>query len=149
MEAIIVALIGLLGIVTGALIQGFAPHIIDRFLSKREYSSLVGPWKCSWDVTSGRTLSFPIHDVVSIEKVYRSSISGKATGPVHGSYIVDGKISNFSIALTYYGVGRTADQIGIILLKRSDLSDRMTGTWYQYFDNELLAGTTQWEKMTE
>ena len=149
MEAIGVAVIGVAGVIMGALIQAFAPPIVERFLLHKKPSALIGRWKCHWDVTSPLSVSrrFPIDDVVEITKVYDDKVVGTATGPVHGSYIIEGRISLSTIALHYCGLGRTGDQIGVILLKRSDLSDQMSGSWYQYFDTDLVVGTTRWQKM--
>lgn len=149
MTAIIAAIIGLIGVILGALIQAFAPQIRSIFFSHKDAPIFTGMWSCHWEITDppDHTYLSPIEDVVEITKVVGNNIIGKATGPIHGSYVLEGRISPFSVTLLYYGVGTTINQNGVILLKRSDLSDEMYGSWYQYLDNRLLIGTASWKKM--
>lgn len=148
MTAIIASIIGLIGIVLGAIIQAFAPQITNRFLSHNDAHIFTGNWKCHWQIMDIEYTDIaPIDDVVEITKVVGNKIIGKGIGSVHGSYVIEGRVSPFAISFLYYGVGKTINQTGVIILKRSDLTNQMTGNWYQYLDNKFLIGTTFWEKI--
>ncbi|UCF06233.1 MAG: hypothetical protein JSV33_04185 [bacterium] len=137
------------GVIIGALLTIFR-HDIARLFGRIRNDDLKGRWKCVWNVKRESGEVERLEDYVEITKINGKYIRGRSDGTPSadfGSYKIEGRNNPFSICFSYFGTGKARNLFGVALLKRGPYPSTMEGNWWQItHENEIVGGTTVWEK---
>lgn len=147
-KEITVALIGLAGIVIGALLNIYAERLKVRDTGKKKKSGeFVGTWRCTWQCDYGAKMNQKLEDTVEVTKVMGDKFLATGTNN-NGTYEMTGTIKNNDIILLYYTGDELRDALGGVIILASDKRRRnMTGRWDEYSEKEQFrGGTTTWQK---
>jgi len=145
---ITVALIGLAGIIVGALLNMFADEIRGLVAGKKKKSGeFIGKWRCTWLCDYGARMNQTLEDTVEVTKVMGDKFLATGTNN-NGTYEMTGTIKNNDIILLYYTGDELRDALGGVIILASDKRRKnMTGRWDEYSEKEeFRGGTTTWQK---
>lgn len=108
---------------------------------------LKGEWECEWITDHPEEEFDPVTDTVSVLRVRRSIIDAESNTPGFGRCIYRGYEHDFTISLSYQGVGSMKQLVGMVILKKAPGAAELKGNWIQYTRKELIAtGRTYWRK---
>lgn len=145
---ITVALIGLVGVVVGALLNLFADEIKDLVAgNKKKSGEFVGKWKCTWLCSFGAREGQSLEDRVEVTKAKGDRFFATGTNN-NGTYEMIGTIKNHDLILISYTGDELRDALGgVIILSSNKRRKKMEGRWDEYSDTEKFrGGTTTWVK---
>lgn len=146
---IVAAIIGLSGVVLGALLKAYEDEIKNLLPFRRRDSFLRGSWQCHWTIEFPSALtSKVVDDVVRVIEVRGGKISVEGSNADAGPYKMDGKVSTFGVSLLYNNQEPKDDLVGVVLLERDKVKNRLTGYWSQISQSHgLVYGKTEWRKL--
>ena len=144
-NTVVAAIIGVSGIIVGALIQAMGPGLHKRIGNRKAQRDLEGEWCARWEWNEDGT-NRCIEDVVELRFDRNGEVSGKGVGSQY-SYKVEGWDSPFAITLAYSGLDMEKNCAGAILLRKSVANNEMSGRWSQVTRaGVLVSGETQWKR---
>ena len=151
-STILVALIGVLGIIIVAILS----PIIDKILAgerKNKNSPFNGKWKGIWFIQENDIESIYAEDEIDILESHNLSIRGKGYDPrlgKDGSYIFSGRSSiNGVLTLTHQIDNITKNLSGVVIFKINPLGDTLDGYWKGYLiDGTINGGKVTWKKIS-
>ena len=142
------ALIGLAGVVCGALLKIFAEEIKPLFLGRSKTNrDLLGSWNCEWTIDAPNPEP-TISDSVQVTKVSGDKIAASAETPRVGKYSLSGRISASGlVTLSSSGADNRRFLGGVVIVKLNSARDTMRGHWNEC-DKEgvFWQGGTTWKK---
>ena len=146
--SITVAVIGLLGVVLGALLKIFSDEL-KLFLTGRNIRSkdFIGQWKCNWVCEYGAKADQTLDDRVEVTKASGNKFFARGSNE-HGTYDMIGSIKNNDIILLSYSGDKLEDALGGVIIMVADKKRRsMEGRWDEYSDEESFrGGSTIWKR---
>ncbi len=107
----------------------------------------LGRWNCYWSfvVPQGRQ---PLTDSITFTKLDSDRLEGYGDNPDVGHYLVKGQIWQHALSLTFYGSNMKEDLVGLILLQKEPLRNKLRGEWLQLISTGQIAkGKTEWDKV--
>jgi len=152
MYTIIASIIGLIGIILGALIKAFEDDLKTIFLGRnKQNQDLIGKWKCTWfvedEIKGEKRLTA---DMVVISKISGNKVIAKGENLQAGGYSLTGRISPaFVMTLIYHG-DETADHVlgGVTILELNLTRNELHGYWHEFAaDRQFYGGRTVWKKV--
>lgn len=145
---ITVAVIGLIGVILGALLKIFSDELKTITLGRRKGSNeFLGHWKCAWSCDYGDKIRQSVEDRVEVTKAVGDRFF--ATGSnMSGTYVMTGTIKNNDIILLSYPGDNLKDALGgVVILIADKKRSSMRGRWDEYSNKEAFrGGPTFWEK---
>ena len=150
-KTIIVAFIGLVGVILTVLFNTFEDELKDRIFGRaKENRDLIGKWKCTWlldgEIKEKRLPS----DIVEISKVSGGKIVANGENVKYGGYKLTGRISPaYLVTLIYQGTDKHDHSLGgVAILELNPRRDEMRGYWHEYdADRTFYGGKTVWRKV--
>lgn len=146
------ALIGVAGVIAGALITSVGPHLRNRLSVYRTPSDAIGRWSATWSRTDPQTNRLrTLTDEISIKRKAWGRLSGSGevkfeNREVH-KYQLEGWESSYALTLAYSGLDMERNLVGVVFLKKTIVNEKMAGHWWQYNkDGEVVGGDTTWTK---
>ena len=148
-NTVLAAIIGVSGIVVGAVIQTVGPDLIKRMGLRRLQRELEGEWHVTWEwKEEDEDDTKHIEDVVELCYSRNGQVTGKGIGSQY-SYKVEGWDSLFAITLAYSGLDMEKNCVGTVLLRKGVANNEMSGRWSQVTrTGTLVSGDTQWKRNT-
>jgi len=146
--SITVAIIGVVGIVVGALLKIFSDEL-KRILTGRNIGSkdFIGQWKCTWVSEYGVKVSKRLEDRVEVKEASGNKFFAKGANE-NGTYDMIGSIQdNDIILLSYSGDNLKNALAGVIIMIADKKRKSMKGRWHEYSEeDDFRGGTTIWSK---
>jgi hypothetical protein len=146
-SAVIAAVIAGIATLAATLITVYGQEI-KYFLMKNPSKDLKGVWKCKWLIVEPADYEKKeVVDTVEITRIRESGVKGFGMNETFGKYQIEGRDSPRALTLFYYGFGNKDNLVGVIILKKAVLTNKLEGYWWQYGKHEaIMGGQTQWEK---
>ena len=152
-------ILGVLKVIKTLLLPIFAIFIgiyknelFQFFFGTRKYKYLKGNWNTYW--TENASIRYPNGreippEVIEIKYVIGKIVIGTGNGVLYGKYDFKGHISDSAIAIRYSGVQtKSKPHPGVFILKFNDGNQEvLNGFWAQSKAEEIVHGTTKWEKV--
>jgi len=152
MDRVLDGVLGLIGVVSSAVITAFKDEIALFLKGKSSINKdLEARWTCTWakhPMAGDKELDKAVIDVVRIERVSGDKITGTGENPESGSYRLKGRILRSSV-LTFAWTGDGEKQFlgGVAVLELDIKRTKMSGRWCQVTeDRRFVGGEVEWKK---
>jgi hypothetical protein len=153
MDPVIVgALIGVVGVIGGVLLQHFLPDILARLSSRDDpIPDIVGEWDGEWYFEKDGKQDLYTKDKILIEKRKGFRIFGKGKDPaIPDQYVIRGRFSMSNIfTLSYRFPKGPISLTGVVLLKLDPSGNHFDGWWWGYTMKGIIGGEVKWSRKTK
>lgn len=144
---IIAAIIGVIGILLGAIAQPYLSAIIEeKRLERHGIPDIAGQYNGSWYIGTDRSKTLYVKDCVEIRLSSGFKIKGNGKDE-KGMYRIEGEVSFHGIITLSYSY-KNSGLPGVAILKIEPLGKQLTGIWYGYLkEQEISGGYVLWKKV--